>query len=94
MVCVVDEALTLLLARRELTRAREAGRLFFEADVDRMHFVSESQLHRAWILFQQRADSGWSLTDCTSKIVIHDLGIGTAVALDEHFRQFGVAIFP
>jgi len=58
------------------------------------HFISESQVNRAWILFQQRADSGWSFTDCTSKIVIHDLGTGTAVALDEHIRQFGVAVFP
>ena len=91
---IVDETLTLLLARREPGRAREAGRLFFEADVVRIHFVSESQVHRAWILFQQRANSGWSFTDCTSKIVIDDLGIGTAVALDDHFRQFGVSVLP
>ncbi len=91
---IVDETLTLLLARRELRRARGAGRLFFESDVVRMHFISEAQVNRAWILFQQRADSGWSFTDCTSKIVIDDLGIGTAVALDEHFRQFGVRVVP
>ena len=91
---IVDETLTLLQARRELRRAREAGRLFFEADLARVHFISEAQIHRAWILFQQRAASGWSFTDCTSKIVIDDLAITTAVALDDHFRQFGVTILP
>ncbi len=91
---IVDETLTLLLARRELGRAREAGRLFFEVDVARVHFISVEQVHRAWVLFQQRASSGWSFTDCTSKIVIDDLGIPAAVALDDHFCQFGVEVLP
>jgi len=44
--------------------------------------------------YQQRAAAGWSFTDCTSKIVIDDLSIKTAVALDIHFRQFGIAVVP
>jgi len=55
-------------------------------------YLKPNQLHRAWIFFQQRAAAGWSFTDCTSKIVIDDLGITTAVALDDHFRQFGSVI--
>ena len=53
------------------------------------------QIHRAWILFQGRHRSGWSFTDCTSKIVIDDLEIGTALAMDDHFRAFGnVVVLP
>jgi uncharacterized protein len=85
----VDETLTLLLARHELQRALEAGRALFQNNVARLEFVNAAQIYRAWILFQQRAGAGWSFTDCTSKIVIDDLGIRTAAALDEHFRQFG-----
>ena len=48
---VVDETLTLLLARGERRRAHEAGKLFFEDNAVHMHFVSESQVHRAWIVF-------------------------------------------
>ncbi len=46
------ETLTLLLARGELRRAHEAGKLFFEDNTVHMHFVSESQVHRVWIVFQ------------------------------------------
>jgi hypothetical protein len=72
----------------------EAGVAFFEAGVAQLHFVTPAQISRAWILFKQHAAAGWSFTDCTSKVVIDDLGIATAIALDNHFRQFGVAVLP
>ncbi len=91
----IDETLTLLAARKELQRALVAGQRFFDPHFTRIHSVTKQQFERAWILFQQRAAAGWSFTDCTSKIVIDDLGIGTAAALDEHFRQFGnVTVVP
>ena len=91
----VDEVLTLLVARKRLQRALEAGRILFDANLVRLHFFSPDQIYRAWILFQQRAAAGWSFTDCTSKIVIDDLAIRTAAALDDHFRQFGnVTVVP
>jgi uncharacterized protein len=91
----IDETLTLFLARKRLSRALVAGRTFFRRDIADIHFVTQDQIHRAWILFQQRAAAGWSFTDCTSKVVIDDLGIRTAAALDEHFRQFGnVTVVP
>jgi len=90
----VDETLTLLQARGELRRAVEAGRWLIEGSRAELHLVTPEQFHRAWLLFQQRAAAGWSFTDCTSKVVIDDLGIRTAVALDDHFRQFGIAVAP
>ena len=85
----VDETLTLLVSRGRLPRAIDAGRAFFHHGIATIKYLSPNQIHRTWILFQQRAAAGWSFTDCTSKIVIDDLGITTAVALDDHFRQFG-----
>jgi predicted nucleic acid-binding protein len=90
----IDETLTLLVARKRFALALDAGRNFFHHGIAQIHFVAQSQVERAWILFQQRAAAGWSFTDCTSKIVIDDLGIETAVALDDHFRQFGIAVVP
>ena|SRR5436190_7737519 len=91
----VDETLTLLVARKRWQRALVAGRVLFDNNLVQLHFANEQQIHRAWILFQQRAAAGWSFTDCTSKIVIDDLGIHTAAAFDDHFRQFGnVTIVP
>jgi uncharacterized protein len=85
----IDETLTLLVARKRLVRALDAGRALFNPNVTGIHFVTKTEVERAWILFQQRAAAGWSFTDCTSKIVIDDLGILTAATLDDHFRQFG-----
>jgi hypothetical protein len=91
----IDETLTLLVARKRLARALVAGQSLFNPVVTHIHFITKQQVERAWILFQQRAANGWSFTDCTSKIVIDDLGICTAAALDEHFRQFGnVTVVP
>jgi uncharacterized protein len=90
----VDETLTLLLVRREPVRAMEAGRELFERDLARIQFVSPEQILRAWIVFQQRAASGWSFTDCTSFVLINELRIPTAAAVDAHFHQFGVLVVP
>jgi uncharacterized protein len=90
----IDETLTLLVARRRPALAVHAGRFFFQENDTAIRFVAAEQVHRAWILFQQRAPAGWSFTDCTSKIVIDELGINTAVALDAHFREFGVQVVP
>lgn len=88
----IDETLTLLVARQRLARALVAGRALFDPNVTRIHFVTQNQIERAWILFQQRAVAGWSFTDCTSKIVMDDLDIRSAATLDEHFRQFGSVV--
>lgn len=85
----VDETLTLLVARKRLRLSIEIGRLLFDESLAQMHFIASDQIRRAWILFQSRASDGWSFTDCTSKIVIDDLDIKTALALDAHFQQFG-----
>jgi predicted nucleic acid-binding protein len=73
--------------------AIEAGRELFEGTIARLCFLNTDKVNRAWILFQQRCLSGWSFTDCTSKIMIDDMEANGA-ALDEHFQQFGVAILP
>ena len=91
----IDETLTLLVARKRPQLALEAGRAFFNEEIACLHFMMPDQIHRAWILFQSKGLLGWSFTDCASKIVIDDLDIRTALALDNHFRAFGnVVVVP
>jgi uncharacterized protein len=90
----VDETLTLIAARKRPELAIVAGRHLFSGSVARIHFMNSEQIHRAWILFQQRATAGWSFTDCTSKIAIDDLSLGSAAAFDQHFHQFGIKVYP
>ena len=48
----------------------------------------------AWSLFEQRADKSWTLTDCTSFVIMRDRGIVDALTGDRHVLQAGFrAIF-
>jgi predicted nucleic acid-binding protein len=51
---------------------------------------ADTQLMQRGIrLFAGRADKSWSLTDCTSFIVMDDEGIREALTGDRHFEQAG-----
>jgi len=40
-------------------------------------------------LYSQRLDKDWSLTDCTSLVVMRQLGLSEALTADRHFEQAG-----
>lgn len=86
---VVDETLTLLRARGEHQRAVAMGRRFFAGQIARVHHLSEGDVIEAWRIFERFSDKDWSFTDCTSKLLIEQLGIAYAFVFDGHFRQFG-----
>lgn len=46
-------------------------------------------LERGWDLYRRRLDKDWSLTDCTSFVVMRDRGILDALTADHHFEQAG-----
>jgi uncharacterized protein len=47
---------------------------------------------RALTLYAQRPDKQWSLTDCSSFLIMQDLGITEALAYDKHFEQAGFQV--
>jgi uncharacterized protein len=57
---------------------------------------SSDLLARGVELFRQRPDKSWSLTDCTSFVVMRERGITDALTADVHFRQagFGAILLP
>jgi uncharacterized protein len=42
-------------------------------------------------LYRERTDKGWSLTDCSSFLLMRQFGIDTALTFDKHFEQAGFA---
>lgn len=91
----LDEVLTLLVARKRPDFAISTGWKIVNEQICRLHFLTPDQIRRAWVVFQAKHSVGWSFTDCTSKVLIDELGIRTAASLDQHFRQFGnLAIVP
>lgn len=43
----------------------------------------------AWMLFSTRPDKEWGLTDCTSFVLMRQLGLNSALTTDRHFQQAG-----
>jgi uncharacterized protein len=59
----------------------DASVLVLPSDVVRMN--------KAITLFEQRPDKEWSLCDCTSFVMMQELGITQALSTDHHFDQAG-----
>lgn len=51
--------------------------------------VSSNLFERALELFEKRVDKNWGLTDCTSFVIMRDLGLTEALTTDGHFEQAG-----
>jgi uncharacterized protein len=51
--------------------------------------LSPQLWQRAWDLYRQRTDKAWSLTDCSSFLVMEDCGLKDALTADQHFKQAG-----
>ncbi|UBF28145.1 PIN domain-containing protein [Kovacikia minuta CCNUW1] len=43
----------------------------------------------AWELCKNRSDKAWSLVDCTSFVLMQQLGLQEALTTDQHFEQAG-----
>jgi len=86
---IVDETLTLLRARGELTRAIRLGEQFFSVALARVSVLTEDDIRNTWEVFRKFSDKDWSFTDCSSRVVKEKLGITRAFCFDHHFVQFG-----
>ena len=51
--------------------------------------VSRELLQRGRELFAARPDKAWSLTDCTSFVIMQEHGLTDALTTDHHFTQAG-----
>ena len=50
---------------------------------------SRELFESAWLLYRERPDKEWSLTDCASFVVMKERGINLAFTSDKHFKQAG-----
>ena len=54
--------------------------------------ASRDLLDRGFQLFSSRVDKAWSLTDCTSFVVMQEEGLKDALTTDHHFEQAGFVV--
>ena len=90
---VLDESYTLLLYNVGYART-----VAFKRAIDLMQaggilvvvHISEALEQAAWAVFERfNQDKEWSFTDCTTKVVMENLGISQVFAFDHHFDQMG-----
>lgn len=88
---IIAELVTLLDSRMRAPRSQ----LFQYVDVVRadpdltLIHVDATTDAAAWVLCKARPDKNWSLVDCTSFVVMQQLGIQQAMTTDQHFEQAG-----
>jgi uncharacterized protein len=51
--------------------------------------IDESTDSLAWNLCKSRSDKAWSLVDCSSFVIMQQMGLQTALTTDQHFEQAG-----
>lgn len=59
-----------------------------EADVEIVP-ASHDLFNRGCVLFAQRPDKAWSLTDCLSFVIMQERDLKDALTADQHFEQAG-----
>lgn len=91
---VLDETITLCLARLGHDVAVAAGETLLDPDVVDLFRISASDERASWELFRSRPDETYSFTDCTSFVLMRRLAIPRAAAVDGHFRQEGFETVP
>ncbi|HPY61418.1 MAG TPA: PIN domain-containing protein [Methanospirillum sp.] len=52
-------------------------------------FVDRELWEKGWMLYEQRSDKAWSLTDCISIVVMKEWNIHKVLTSDHHFVQAG-----
>jgi uncharacterized protein len=95
---ILDECYTLLLRNIGYTRTvafKRAVDLTSTGGILVIIQVSNEIEHAAWEVFERfNQDKEWSFTDCTSKVVMENLGIQHVFAFDHHFDQMGFLRLP
>jgi hypothetical protein len=52
-----------------------------------LELVSGPRFGAAKASFRKHADHGYSFTDCTSVVVVRELGLSAGLTTDRHFRE-------
>jgi uncharacterized protein len=86
---VLDESYTGLLVHVRHATAVEFGEKIRHSRLTTVIHVTEQLEDLAWNLFKQYADKTFSFTDCTSFVVMQQLGLTDIFTNDHHFEQMG-----
>ena len=90
---VVGETITLIRTTppRSHAAAVKAGEYLFAEKIARVHHVTAEEEREAFAYLKRHSDKEYSFTDCTSFVLMEQLGIREALALDSDFTHRFIA---
>ena len=91
---VLDEAATFVRMETDTESAARLLRSILASAAITTVWIDPGHFESALDLFQSHRDKHWSLTDCTSFVVMRDLGIETAFSFDRNFEEAGFRRLP
>ena len=86
---VVDEAITLAKARSGARVALRILDLIEQSVGIRVERIDAGRFDEAKAFFRRHADHDYSFTDCSSFVVMRELGLRQALTSDRHFSEAG-----
>jgi predicted nucleic acid-binding protein len=91
---VLDESCTLAKARAGSSMALRLLDLRAGTTALDLEWIDAERFRMAEAHFRRHDDQGFSFTDCTSFIVMRQLGVSEVITSDEHFRIAGFHVLP
>lgn len=89
---VLDESITLTRMRSGHRAALKLLELVEQTSALDLEWIGSERFARAKGLFRKYHDQAFSFTDCTSFVVMSELGLSEAITGDEHFRVAGFSL--
>jgi predicted nucleic acid-binding protein len=86
---IIDEAATLAKARAGPHASLSLLELVDRSAGFSMIWIGPQRFQSAKAHFRKHADHGYSFTDCTSFVVMRELGVADALTTDHHFVEAG-----
>jgi predicted nucleic acid-binding protein len=84
---VVAETITLTQAKIDHTAAVLMGEQLYNEKLARIHWSTPAEEKAAFAYLSRHRDKGYSFVDCLSFVVMDELGITEALAVDKHFTH-------
>ena len=91
---VLDETLTLIMARVGHSTAVTCGEWLLRSPKVKVVRIDAGQWNQAWEIFRRYTDKDFSFTDCTSFVIMHQHKLIDAFSFDHHFEEMWFRMWP
>ena len=91
---ILDETYTLIRMRLGIEPVKRLRGLLRQSSSIQVVRVSDTDFERSVDMMLAHEDKRWSLTDCTSFVLMQELEIGDAFTFDHNFAEAGFRVIP